>query len=72
MAADVVALGAALAATRIAVRRDRTGLRTYGSYRAEIFASGLVVLLMLGAAAYVGVTARLRGSASTSRWTPGR
>ncbi|WP_181309834.1 cation diffusion facilitator family transporter [Nocardioides campestrisoli] len=60
MAADVVALGAALAATRIAVRRDRTGLRTYGSYRAEIFASGLVVLLMLGAAAYVGVTALSR------------
>lgn len=53
MAADVVALGAALAATRIAVRDDRTGRRTFGSYRAEVFASGLAVLLMLGVAAYV-------------------
>lgn len=57
MAADVVALGAALAATRIATRRDTTGLRTYGSYRAEVFASGLTVVLMLGAAAYVAVAA---------------
>ena len=55
MAADVVALGAALAATRIATRPDATGRRTYGSYRAEVFASGLTVLLMLGAAAYVTV-----------------
>jgi len=55
MAADVVALGAALAATRIATRKDRTGRRTFGSYRAEVFASGLTVLLMLGAAAYVTV-----------------
>lgn len=53
MAADVIALGAALTATRIATRRDRTGRRTYGSYRAEIFASGFTVLLMLGVAAYV-------------------
>lgn len=53
MAADVVALGAALAATRIATMKDRTGRKTYGSYRAEVFASGLTVLLMLGAAAYV-------------------
>lgn len=53
MAADVVALGAALVATRIASRPDSTGRRTYGSYRAEIFASGLAVLLMLGAATYV-------------------
>lgn len=57
MAADVVALGAALAATRIATRPDTTGRRTYGSYRAEVFASGLTVLLMLGAAAYVGLEA---------------
>jgi cobalt-zinc-cadmium efflux system protein len=57
MAADVVALGAALAATRIATRRDTTGRRTFGSYRAEVFASGLTVLLMLGAAAYVGLEA---------------
>jgi cobalt-zinc-cadmium efflux system protein len=53
MAADVVALGAAVVATRIATRPDRTGRRTYGSYRAEVFASGLAVLLMLGVAAYV-------------------
>lgn len=57
MAADVVALGAALTATRIATRPDRTGRRTYGSYRAEIFASGFTVLLMLGVAVYVAVEA---------------
>lgn len=60
MAADVVALGAALTATRIATRRDRTGRRTYGSYRAEIFASGFTVLLMLGVAVYVAVEALTR------------
>lgn len=53
MTADVVALGAALVATRIATRKDTTGRRTYGSYRAEVFASGLTVLIMLGVAAYV-------------------
>lgn len=57
MATDVVALGAALVATRIATRRDLTGRRTYGSYRAEVFASGLAVLLMLGVAGYVVVEA---------------
>ena len=57
MAADVVALGAALTATRIAGRPDPTGRRTFGSYRAEVFASGLTVLLMLGAAAYVAIEA---------------
>jgi cobalt-zinc-cadmium efflux system protein len=60
MAADVVALGAALAATRIATRPDSTGRRTYGSYRAEIFASAFVVLLMLGVAAYVLIEAYSR------------
>lgn len=60
MAADVVALGAALVATRIASRRDTTGRRTYGSYRAEVFASGLAVLLMLGVAVYVVVEALRR------------
>ncbi|MFJ4683019.1 cation diffusion facilitator family transporter [Streptomyces sp. NPDC088789] len=53
MAADVVALGAALVATRIATRVDLTGRRTYGSYRAEVFASLLSVLLMLGVGVYV-------------------
>ncbi|MGI8628415.1 MAG: cation diffusion facilitator family transporter [Geodermatophilaceae bacterium] len=57
MAADVVALGAALVATRIATREDKTGRRTYGSYRAEVFASLLAVLLMLGAAAFVLIEA---------------
>ena len=57
MAADVVALGAALVATKIATRHDDTGRRTYGSYRAEVFASGLTVLIMLGVSAYVVVEA---------------
>ena len=57
MAADVVALGAALVATRVASRPDTTGRRTFGSYRAEVFASGLAVLLMLGVALYIGVAA---------------
>ena len=53
MAADVVTLGAALVATRIATRPDTTGRRTYGSYRAEIFASGLAVLVMIGVSVYI-------------------
>lgn len=57
MAADVAALGAALAATKIATRKDKTGRRTFGSYRAEVFASGLTVLLMLGVSAYVVIEA---------------
>ncbi|MEV1011540.1 cation diffusion facilitator family transporter [Streptomyces sp. NPDC049881] len=57
MAADVVTLAAALVATRIAARPDATGRRTYGSYRAEVFASGLAVLLMLGVAVYIVVQA---------------
>ena len=57
MAADVVALGAALVATTIATRPDDTGRRTYGSYRAEVLASGLTVLIMLGVSAYVVVEA---------------
>lgn len=57
MAADVVTLAAALAATRIATRRDTSGRRTYGSYRAEIFASLVAVLTMLGVAAYIVVEA---------------
>lgn len=57
MGADAVALGAAFVATRIATRPDPTGRRSYGSYRAEIFASGLTVLIMLGVAVYVVVEA---------------
>ncbi len=55
MAADVVALSAALAATRIATRPDRSGLRTFGSYRAEVFASALAVLLMVSVAVFITV-----------------
>jgi cobalt-zinc-cadmium efflux system protein len=68
MAADVVALGAALVATRIAARPDTTGRRTFGSYRAEVFASGLAVLLMLGVSAYIAVQAigRISGSPEVS------
>ncbi len=57
MAADVVTLGAALVATKIATRADSTGRRTFGSYRAEVFASGLAVLLMIGVGLYIGVEA---------------
>jgi cobalt-zinc-cadmium efflux system protein len=64
MAADVVALGAALVATRIATRPDTTGRRTFGSYRAEVFASGLAALLMLGVSAYIAVEAIGRIGAS--------
>lgn len=60
MAADVVALGAALVATKIAAREDSTGRRTYGSYRAEVFASGLAVLMMLGVSVYVVIEAVTR------------
>lgn len=60
MAADVVALGAALVATKIASRPDSTGRRSYGSYRAEVFASGLTVLIMLGVSAYVVIEAIAR------------
>ncbi|MEU5861684.1 cation diffusion facilitator family transporter [Nonomuraea sp. NPDC047529] len=68
MAADVVTLGAALVATRIAGRPDTTGRRSYGSYRAEVFASLLAVVLMLGVAVYVVAEAigRIGGPAEVS------
>lgn len=53
MGIDVVALATVLSATLIATRQDSTGRRTFGSYRAEVLASGVVVLLMLGVSAYV-------------------
>ncbi len=53
LATDVVTLGAALVATRIAARPDHTGRRTYGRYRAEVFAAGLAVLLMIGVGVFV-------------------
>lgn len=55
MAADVVTLGAALVATRIATRPDPTGRRTFGSFRAEVFASGLAVMVMLGVSIYIAI-----------------
>ncbi|MEO3805688.1 cation diffusion facilitator family transporter [Nonomuraea sp. B1E8] len=68
MAADVVTLGAALVATRIAARPDTTGRRSYGSYRAEIFASLLAVIMMLGVALYVVIEAigRIGGGTEVS------
>lgn len=53
MAADVVTLAAALAATVLAARPDRSGRRTFGNYRLEVFASLLAVLIMLGVATFV-------------------
>lgn len=60
MAADVVTLAAALAASRIATRPDTTGRRTYGSYRAEVFASAFAVLMMLGVCVYIVTAAVAR------------
>lgn len=57
MAADVVGLGAALVATAIASRPDKSGRRTFGYYRAEVFASLLCVLLMYGVSIYVIIEA---------------
>jgi cobalt-zinc-cadmium efflux system protein len=57
MAADVIALSAALFAFRYAVRADDSGRRTFGNYRAEILASGLTVLIMLGIGTYIVVAA---------------
>jgi cobalt-zinc-cadmium efflux system protein len=60
MAADVVTLVAALVATHVAARPDGTGRRTYGSYRAEVLASGFAVLVLVGVAVYVGYEALAR------------
>jgi cobalt-zinc-cadmium efflux system protein len=72
MAADVVTLAAALVATRIAARPDRSGRRSYGSYRAEVFASGFAVLVMLGVAVYIVVEAvgRIDGHDAEISTTP--
>jgi cobalt-zinc-cadmium efflux system protein len=53
MATDVLALGASLVATRMAGRPDGSGRRTYGRYRAEVFAAGFAVLLMVGVGAFI-------------------
>jgi cobalt-zinc-cadmium efflux system protein len=72
MAADVVTLAAALLATRIAARPDKTGRRSYGSYRAEVFASGFAVLMMLGVAVYIVIEAigRIDGHDAEISTTP--
>ncbi len=57
MAADTVGLAVALTASHWATLPDRSGRRTYGRYRAEIFAAGLSVLLMLTVCGYVLVSA---------------
>lgn len=71
MAGDVVTLGAALVATRLALRPDTTGRRTFGSYRAEVFASGIAVLVMLAVGGYIAVEAvhRLGGAAEPTSST---
>ncbi|MGB3827407.1 MAG: cation diffusion facilitator family transporter [Ornithinimicrobium sp.] len=66
MAADVVTLGAALVATKVATREDRTGRRTFGSYRAEVFASGFAVLVMIGMSVYIAVEAVQRLGGTTT------
>ncbi|TWP34233.1 cation diffusion facilitator family transporter [Leekyejoonella antrihumi] len=67
MAADVITLVAALIGTTIAARPDRSGRRTYGSYRAEVFASGVAVLVMVAVSLYVGYEAihRIGGHPAT-------
>ncbi len=53
MATDVLALGASLVATRMAGLPDGSGRRTYGRYRAEVFAAGFAVLLMVGVGVFI-------------------
>jgi cobalt-zinc-cadmium efflux system protein len=57
MLTDAAALGVALAATRLADRRDTSGRRTFGYYRAEVLASLAVAVLMLATGVYVVATA---------------
>ena len=64
MATDILALGGSLVATTIAGRPDRSGRRTYGRYRAEVFAAGLTCLLMIGAGVVVLVEAIRRAGHS--------
>ncbi len=60
MATDVLALGASLVATRMAGRPDQSGRRTYGRYRAEVFAAGFAVLLMVGVGVFIVVESMTR------------
>jgi cobalt-zinc-cadmium efflux system protein len=60
MLTDAAALGMALAAIRLADRRDTTGRRTFGYYRAEVLASLAVAALMLATGVYIVATAIAR------------
>ena len=60
MATDVLALGASLVATQLAARPDGSGRRTYGRYRAEVFAAGFAVLLMVGVGAFIVIESMSR------------
>ncbi|MFC7458782.1 cation diffusion facilitator family transporter [Brachybacterium sp. GCM10030267] len=66
MAADVLVLSAALGATVVAGRPDRSGRRSFGLYRVEVFASLLAVLVMLAVAAWVIIEALGRIGEATS------
>lgn len=47
MGADVIVLSAALLATTYSTRADRSGRKTFGNYRVEVFAAALACLVML-------------------------
>lgn len=57
MLTDAAALGMALAATRLAERKDTSGQRTYGYYRAEVLAALAVSLLMVGTGIVIVIAA---------------
>ncbi len=57
MAADSVTLVVALVATTLAARPDRTGRRTFGRFRLEVFASLFAVLVMIGVSVWIFVEA---------------
>ncbi len=62
MLADVVTLAVATVATIVAARTRPSAHSTYGAYRAEVFASAVAVLIMLGTAVAVLIGAFTRGS----------
>lgn len=57
MAGDVLTLAAALGAATVAGRGDRSGRRSFGLYRIEVFASLFAALVMLAVAAWVLIEA---------------
>lgn len=60
MATDVLGLGMALAAVRLASRQTEARSRTFGLYRVEILAALANAVLLFGVAGYVGVEAARR------------